>query len=200
VLEGREIPGAYFVWAACVFDFLDGFTARTLKVGSPIGKELDSLADVISFGLLPAVIMYKLWNGNTSDYLPYLSFSIAAFSALRLAIFNIDTTQTDSFRGLPTPANALLISALPLQTGWVKQWLSQPWVLVLIIVVFSLLLVSRIELFALKFRNYAWGENKIRFIFLILSSVLLAIWYTAAIPLIILMYIGLSLGVKVFSK
>lgn len=200
VLEGREIPAAYFVWAACVFDFLDGFTARTLNVNSAIGKELDSLADVISFGLLPAVVMYKLWNGNSGDYLPYLSFSIAIFSALRLAIFNVDTTQTDSFRGLPTPANALMISALPLQTGWIKEGLSQPWVLVLIIVVFSLLLVSRIELFALKFSNYGWEENKIRFIFLILSLVLLAFLYTAAIPLIILLYIGLSLGVKAFSK
>lgn len=200
VLEGREMPAAYFVWAACVFDFLDGFSARTLKVGSPIGKELDSLADVVSFGLLPAVVMYKLWNGDAGGYLPYLSFSIVIFSALRLAIFNIDETQRDSFRGLPTPANALLITSLPLQTGWAAEWLDKPWVLVVIIALSSWLLVSPIGLFALKFKNFKWRDNKMTFTFLLLSIALLAFLYTAAIPIIIILYIGLSLSVQAFSK
>ena len=114
LLEDRGIPAAYFVWASCVFDFLDGFVARALKVSSPIGKELDSLADVISFGLLPALVMYKLIGAHTTiEWLPFIAFFTAAFSALRLAIFNVDETQTDSFRGLNTPANTLFITALP---------------------------------------------------------------------------------------
>jgi CDP-diacylglycerol---serine O-phosphatidyltransferase len=199
VLEGSALPAAYFVWAACVFDFFDGFSARTLKVSSPIGKQLDSLADVISFGLLPAVVMYKLWPANENNWLPYFSFLLVVFSAVRLAIFNIDETQSDSFRGLPTPANALFISALPLQTGWVEAILSQPWVLLGITVVFSWLLVSPLRLFALKFKNYRWNENKIRFIFLLLSIALLIILQAQSIPLIILLYIGLSLGGQLFS-
>ena len=199
-LENRNIPAAYFVWAACIFDFLDGFTARSLKVSSPIGKELDSLADVVSFGLLPAVVIYKFWNADAGDYLPFLSFSIAIFSAIRLAIFNIDDTQKDSFRGLPTPANALLLSALPLQAVFLQEWLSNPWVLTTIIVLSSWLLVSPVELFALKFKNFNWQENKIRFTFLILSVLVLAIWQAAAIPLVIILYIALSLGVQVISK
>ncbi|MBX2970959.1 MAG: CDP-diacylglycerol--serine O-phosphatidyltransferase [Cyclobacteriaceae bacterium] len=200
VLENRNIEAAYFVWAACVFDFFDGFAARTLKVSSPIGKELDSLADVISFGLLPAVVMYKLWPADSGEYLPFVSFSIAIFSALRLAIFNVDETQRDSFRGLPTPANALLITAFPLQGGVVMDWLTLPWVLVAVIILSSFLLVSPLELFALKFKNFTWQANKIRFTFLILSVLVLAFGQAPAIPLVIILYIGLSLGVQILSK
>lgn len=194
------MEAAYFVWAACVFDFFDGFSARALKVTSPIGKELDSLADVISFGLLPAVVMYKLWPADSGEYLPFVSFSIAVFSALRLAIFNVDETQRDSFRGLPTPANALLITALPLQSGVVMDWVTLPWVLITITLLSSFLLVSPLELFALKFKNFTWQANKIRFTFLILSVLVLAFGQAPAIPLIIILYIGLSLGVQILSK
>lgn len=200
VLENRNTEAAYFVWAACVFDFFDGFTARALKVSSPIGKELDSLADVVSFGLLPAVVMYKMWPTGSGEYLPYLSFSIAIFSALRLAIFNVDETQRDSFRGLPTPANALLITALPLQSVAVLDWISQPWVLIGISVASSFLLVSPLELFALKFKNFTWQANKIRFTFLILSVLVLAFGQAVAIPVVILLYIALSLGVQILAK
>lgn len=200
VLENRNIEAAYFVWTACVFDFFDGFAARALKVSSPIGKELDSLADVVSFGLLPAVVMYKLWPTDSGEYLPYLSFSIAIFSALRLAIFNVDETQRDSFRGLPTPANALLITALPLQQAVIMDWIIQPWALITIIVLSSFLLVSPLELFALKFKNFTWQSNKITFTFLILSVLVLAFGQAAAIPLVILLYIALSLGVQILSK
>jgi len=200
-LEGRSLPAAYFVWIACLFDFLDGFATRILKVSSPIGKELDSLADMVSFGLLPSVVVYKmLVAAGAPEYIPYLAFSIAVFSALRLAIFNLDERQADSFRGLPTPANALLITALPLLTGDVATLLQVYWVLCLIIVFSSYLLVSGIELFALKFKNFSWQENKIRFTFLMLSVLLLATLQLAAIPVIILLYIALSLGVRAVSK
>lgn len=201
VVNGNLNAAAYFVWVAGVFDFFDGFAARLLKVSSPIGKELDSLADMVSFGLLPAMVMYRmLLESNSHAYLPYFAFSIAIFSALRLAIFNIDETQSDSFKGLPTPANALFITALPLLTGNIALALFEPWILCVIVAVSSYLLVSGIPLFALKFKSFAWKENKIRFTFLILSVLLLAVLKIAAIPVIILLYIGLSLGVQAVSK
>lgn len=194
LLENRGVPAAYFVWASCVFDFLDGFAARMLKVSSPIGKELDSLADVVSFGVLPACVMYKLIGAsNTSEILPFFGFTIAAFSALRLAIFNVDTRQSDSFIGLNTPANTLFISSLPLLPMSVVPWLFQPMVLITITFVFSLLLVSPLPFFAFKFKNYTWADNKVRFTFLLVSVLLIIALKTAAIPLIILSYIGISL-------
>jgi CDP-diacylglycerol--serine O-phosphatidyltransferase len=201
LLENKGIPAAYFVWASCIFDFFDGFAARLLKVSSSIGKELDSLADMISFGLLPSLIMYKMFSAATSDqYLPYLAFMIAVCSALRLAIFNVDETQRDSFKGLNTPANTIFISSLPLLSGSVGSWLYMPVTLVIITVVFSLLLVSRIEIFALKFKNFSWQDNKLRFTFLILSVLLLIVFQQVAIPLIIILYILLSLGARVIAR
>lgn len=194
VLEGREIPAAYFVWLAGLFDFFDGFAARMLKVTSSIGKELDSLADVVSFGVLPALVMYKMISGSSdSSALPYIAFSIAVFSALRLAIFNVDETQRDSFRGLNTPANTIFITSLPLLYNDVGRWLYEPWILVTITVVFSLLLVSPIEFFAFKFKNFRWQGNKIRFTFLILAVLLLISLQLLALPIIILLYIAFSL-------
>ena len=163
-LEERNVPAAYFVWAAAIFDFFDGFAARMLKVTSPIGKELDSLADMVSFGLLPSLVMYKMMAAATTiSWLPYVAFLIAVCSALRLAIFNVDETQSDSFKGLNTPANTLFITSLPLVASQVGTWLYQEWVLVLITVTFSLLVVSRIEIFAFKFKDFTWKHNKIRF-------------------------------------
>ena len=201
LLEDRSVPAAYFVWAAGIFDFFDGFAARWLKVSSPIGKELDSLADVVSFGVLPALVMYKLIGANTTmESLPYLGLTIAAFSALRLAIFNVDTRQTDSFIGLNTPANTIFITSLPLLPATITAWLFQDWLLVTITMVFSLLLVSPIEFFAFKFKNFNWKENQMRFTFLLVSVLLLIVLKTTAIPLIILLYIGLSLGGMVLKK
>lgn len=201
LLENKNIPAAYFVWTAGVFDFFDGFVARLLKVSSPIGKELDSLADVVSFGVLPAVTMYKLIGEHSAnEWLPYIAFMIAAFSALRLAIFNVDETQTDSFKGLNTPANSIFITALPLLPASVGSWLYQDWLLVIITIVFSFLMVSRIEIFALKFKNFGWADNKLRFTFLVLAVLLLVFLKISALPLIILLYIALSLGAKAFSK
>lgn len=194
LLEGRGVPAAYFVWASCVFDFFDGFAARWLKVSSPIGKELDSLADVVSFGVLPAMVMYKvIGDHSTHEVLPYISFSIAAFAALRLAIFNIDETQSDSFKGLNTPATTLFITSLPLLPETIGKWLFQDWLLIAITLVLSLLMVSRIEIFALKFKNFSWADNQIRFTFLGLSVLLLVTLQVTAIPLIILLYVGMSL-------
>ena len=200
LMEDRGIPAAYFVWAACVFDFLDGFAARVLKTTSAIGKELDSLADVVSFGVLPTLVMYSLIAESiSSEIVPFIGFSIAIFSALRLAVFNVDETQSDSFKGLNTPANTIFITSLPLVREEFGDWLYQPSILIIITLVFSLLLVSRIEFFAFKFKNYSWADNRIRFIFLLLSALLLALFQVTGIPFIIIMYILFSFGVRVYS-
>jgi CDP-diacylglycerol---serine O-phosphatidyltransferase len=199
--ENKETPIAYFVWAACIFDFLDGFAARILHISSPIGKELDSMADMVSFGALPALFMYNMLAFESPiPYLPYVGILIAVCSAIRLAVFNLDESQSDSFKGLPTPANALFITALPFLDFPFFDFIHSPIVLALLTVVFSLLLVSRIDLFALKFKNFTWLDNKIRFTFLLLAVLLLVALQWAALPLVIILYIALSLGVRVFSK
>ena len=201
LLEGWNIPIAYFVWAAGIFDFFDGFAARLLKISSSLGKELDSLADMVSFGMVPALFMYTAISLESPfSYLPYVAILMAVCSALRLAIFNLDETQSDSFKGLPTPANTFFITALPFLESPVLDIVYSPIVLTVITVVFSLLLISRIDLFALKFKNFTWSDNKIRFTFLGLAVLLLAVVKLAALPFIILLYIALSLGVRMFSK
>jgi len=200
VLEGRPVPAAYFVWVAGVFDFFDGFAARMLKVSSPIGKELDSLADVISFGLLPALVMYKMIGSTSeSEWLPFIAFSIAVFSALRLAIFNVDEGQTDSFRGLNTPANTIFITSVPLLHDRVGAWLYEPATLVAITLIFSFLLTSPIRFFAFKFKNFGWKGNETRFTFLLLSGLMLIVLQLLAIPIIIILYIVISLLENVLS-
>ncbi|HWA34062.1 MAG TPA: CDP-diacylglycerol--serine O-phosphatidyltransferase, partial [Cyclobacteriaceae bacterium] len=184
VLTAHE--GTYFaawcVWGACVFDFFDGFTARILSVSSPIGKELDSLADIVSFGVLPSVMLYEMIDIiSSSDYLPFAGCLIAVFSALRLAKFNVDENQKDSFIGLPTPASALLITSLMFLKEPFDIFISVDWFLVAIAVVVSFLLVSPWELFALKFKNFSWADNKVRFTFMAVSVLLLGWWQAAAI-------------------
>lgn len=193
-LQHSTASAAWFVWAACAFDFFDGFTARKLNVSSPIGKELDSLADMVSFGVLPAMVMYQMIDIiSPTSFLPYLAFLLAAFSALRLAKFNLDERQSDTFIGLPTPANAIFITSLVyLRNPW-SIVISTDWFLVVITLIFSFLLVSPWELFALKFKNYRWAENKVRFTFLAFSVLLVVIWQAAALPFIILLYILISL-------
>lgn len=194
VWDGPATGAAWFVCLACVFDFFDGFAAKALKVNSPIGKELDSLADMVSFGVLPALAMFRMMDAiSSSSLLPYFAFSLAVFSALRLAKFNVDERQKDSFIGLPTPANALFITSLVfLRSPW-DVVISQDIFLVAITAVFSFLLVAPLELFALKFSTYIWADNKVRFLFLGISAILLGIWQMAVLPFVILFYIAVSL-------
>ncbi|HOX82423.1 MAG TPA: CDP-diacylglycerol--serine O-phosphatidyltransferase [Chryseolinea sp.] len=201
LFEGSAIPTAYFVIAAGIFDFFDGFAARIFKSNSAIGKELDSLADMVSFGVLPAFFMYSILASKSSfPYLPYVALLIAVCSALRLAKFNIDETQSDSFKGLPTPANAIFITSLSFLTLPVFEVVHNPNTLLVITLIFSLLMVSRFDLFALKFKNFSWADNKIRFTFLILSVSLVVLLQWAALPLIIILYIAMSLGLQSILK
>jgi CDP-diacylglycerol--serine O-phosphatidyltransferase len=191
-----EIPTEWFVWAACVFDFLDGFAARMFKVSSPIGKELDSLADMVSFGVLPGIVMKNLLTAASADIWAWLGLLLIVFAALRLAKFNIDARQSDSFIGVPTPANALFVCGIPsLMTAFPVNWFEAP-TLVVITLLLSWLMVSEIPLFALKFKNFTWGDNKIRFTFLLCAVLLIAFFQSAGLPLAILLYIAFSLVFK----
>lgn len=197
VFSGQSENAAVLIWIAAVFDFLDGAAARLLKVSSVIGKELDSLADMITFGVLPSMIMYHLISELTnSPILPWISFSIALFSALRLAKFNTDDRQSEQFIGLPTPANAFFISALPFMLNRNFKGLSyllNAEALAAISIILSLLLVARLPLISLKFKNFTWKQNAFRYIFLAISAVMLLVWNVFAIPGVIIIYILLSL-------
>lgn len=192
--NGELEIAAYFVLLSGIFDFFDGFAARLLKVKSDIGKELDSLADVVSFGFLPGVVMFKLLSQSdfSSPYLPYFGFIITVFSALRLAKFNIDTRQTEDFIGLNTPMNTLFIVSLPFIKAGYPALIGSAPLLVGLIILLSWLLVSEIRIFSLKFNSTSWAQNKIKYIFLILSVLLVAVLKFAAVPLVLVLYIGLS--------
>ena len=194
VLQGPAHLAVWYVIAACIFDFFDGFTARALNVSSPIGKELDSLADMVSFGVLPSLVMYRMIDTlSSSEFLPYGAFALAVFSALRLAKFNIDETQRDHFVGLPTPANALFITSLVYLASPFDMLISLDYALLAITAVFSFLLVAPIDLFALKFKSYTWAGNEVKFTFVAFSVLVLGIWQLAALPFVILTYVAVSL-------
>ena len=196
VLEGQPLYGAYFVILSATFDFFDGFAARLLKVQSDMGKELDSLADVISFGVLPGILLYSLTKSQTeASFLPYFTLIIPMLSAYRLAKFNLDTRQSDRFIGLPTPANALLLTTIPyLAARWpeLSPWLSSPIALVVIAWLTSLLLVAELPLIALKFKNSSFRDNSFRYALLVIGAVCLVWLQLAGIPLVILAYLLLS--------
>jgi CDP-diacylglycerol--serine O-phosphatidyltransferase len=191
-----------FIVLGATFDFFDGMTARLLHVSGPMGKELDSLADDITFGFAPSAIVFSLmwmvdypeWLQPVWDYLPYSAFLIAVFSALRLGKFNIDPRQTSSFIGLPTPANALFWASLAAgsQDFLVSDSFNVVWLLALVIVM-SLLLVAEIPMFSLKFKHLSWRDNRVSYLFLAVCVPLLFIFKISAFAAIIVWYIALSL-------
>ena len=196
-----------FTFIGAVFDLFDGMAARILKAHSPIGKELDSLADVVSFGLVPGVILYTLFKQDLQilygmnfsqelKVLTYLPFIVTLFSALRLAKFNIDTRQSDSFIGVPTPANTLLIISLPMiAIHGDKRFadiIGNPWVIAGFAIVTSYLLVSEIHLLGFKFKTFGWKGNEIKYIFIALIPILGVFLHFLAIPILFVIYILLS--------
>lgn len=192
--------GAFIaILLSAVFDFFDGFAARLLKAYSPMGKELDSLADVVSFGVVPGVIVFSLLSSmDINEWIPYLAFLIPVFSALRLAKFNIDERQMSSFIGLPTPANAIFWGGLVFSfSGFL---ISNTWILIGLTLVFSFLLVAEIPMFALKFKNFSWKNNQIQYLFLIGCVIILAVFQLNAFSILIAWYILLSIGISVFKK
>ncbi|WP_411275658.1 CDP-diacylglycerol--serine O-phosphatidyltransferase [Daejeonella sp.] len=195
--EGKLELASYSILVAAVFDFLDGMLARLLNAYSDIGKDLDSLADVVSFGVLPSVIIYQLFvaASSTSEWLHYSAFLIAIFSALRLAKFNNDLRQTENFIGLPTPANAMLIASLPFiaaSGNLVSGYLQNPIFLTVFSLGMGLLLISEIHLMSLKFSGINLTRNLYRYILVFSSLVLLLIFKFAAVPLIMVAYFIIS--------
>ncbi|HNW96977.1 MAG TPA: CDP-diacylglycerol--serine O-phosphatidyltransferase [Bacteroidales bacterium] len=206
LFSGNIIEASCFIAIAAVFDFLDGFSAKLLKAQSAIGKDLDSLADVVSFGVLPGLIMFTMLNMCFSEaegwqkYLPFEAFLIPVFSALRLAKFNNDENQTENFIGMPTPANALFIASIPFiilngneSPTYFTMLFGNPGFLLALVIILSFLLVAPVKLFSLKFKSFGWKENEIRYIFLIVSLIALILLQYIAVPLIIIFYIILSL-------
>ena len=200
--EAQYEMALFFIILSAIFDFFDGFLARTLNAHSVIGKDLDSLADDISFGVAPSMIVFSLFKemyypANISfiaAYLPYTAFLISVFSALRLAKFNNDTRQTSSFVGLPVPANALFWGSLVVGThDWLVSDNCHPVYLLILVCLFSWLLVSEIPMFSLKFKNLSWSSNKISFIFLIVCIPFLIFLGISGFAAIIVWYILLSL-------
>ena len=193
---------------ALIFDFFDGFAARILNVSSPIGRDLDSLADMVTFGLLPSIIVYQLLMQSIPDLMgiwkAYPAFLIAIFSAIRLAKFNNDPRQSDSFIGVPTPANALLIASLPVivltQDEYWKTLIVNTSNLLILTVVMCYLLIAEIKLIALKFKTFGWQGNEFRYSFLVLTVLLLTLFKILAIPLILVIYIVLSVTANFTKK
>ena len=198
---------ALFVAIGIFLDFFDGFFARLLHVKSEMGLQLDSLADMVTSGVVPGIVMFQLLSNSTyvlqtegtfAMLLPYVGFFITLASAYRLANFNIDTRQTSGFIGLPTPANTMFILSLPLilqyqPTELFNSLLHNMWVLLGITLLSAYLLNAEIALFALKFSDYSFKNNALKYIFLALCIILLLSLKIIAIPLIILLYIILSL-------
>lgn len=202
------ILSCLLIGVALIFDFLDGFIARLLKVTSPIGRDLDSLADMVTFGLLPSIIMYQLLMQSIPDlfgiWKAYPAFIIAIFSAIRLAKFNNDPRQSDSFIGVPTPANAMLIASLPLivhtESQFWKDIIINTTNLLILSAVMSYALVMELPLIALKFKNFGWNGNEFRFILIGVTVLLLMTLKLLAVPAILIVYVLLSIADNVRKK
>lgn len=232
-LSGHILVAPWFIFAGAILDFFDGFVARLLKQQGELGKQLDSLADMITFGFAPGMLMLVILiqvteSGNfiseslfanwfsefiafeNPNYIPLIALIIPLMSMFRLAKFNIDTRQTTSFIGLPTPANTLFFSVFPFllsqlnsSTGFEKNalnFLFHPATLIGLVIGMSLLLIAEIPLFALKFKQFRWTGNELRFTFLISCLILIPILWVWSIPIIVLLYIVLSIIEHYFIK
>lgn len=214
-LYGDVFTASWFVIWACIFDFLDGFTARKFNLMSDIGKQLDSFSDLVSFGLLPAFILHVLLLRAHANWIEtlyfteipavtFIPFILPAAAAIRLARFNLDQQQTAIFKGLPTPASALVVASLPLilrydlyifnlESIYFKDFILNPWFLLFISLLLSFLMLSRLKLFSFKMKGWSFAENKLQYLLVALFVVMFIIFLFLAIPLIILIYIILSL-------
>lgn len=199
--KGELHLATYAILIAAVLDFLDGMLARWLKAYSELGKQLDSLADMVSFGVLPSVIIYQIFllspqTAPYSSWLNYSAFLIAVFSGLRLAKFNIDTRQSENFIGLPTPANSLLIASFPMMilenNSFFMNYMMNPYFLFIFSLGMGLLLVSEIPLISLKLKSLKLSENLLRYILIFSSLILILIFQFAAVPFILFLYFLIS--------
>ncbi|MFD0991767.1 CDP-alcohol phosphatidyltransferase family protein [Tenacibaculum geojense] len=212
-VKGDFYATALLVTFGIAFDFFDGFAARLLNVQGELGKQLDSLADMITSGVVPGIVMMQLLinaldkdavgyfgvdeYGQSGSNLPYIGLLITLFACYRLAKFNIDTRQSDSFIGLPTPATSLFVISLPIILEYsdydiVLSLINNPIFLILVTLVLSVLMVSELPLFSLKFKTFTLKDNLIKYVFLLISIILLTVFQLVAIPAIIIVYILIS--------
>ena len=211
-MQGNLQLAGMLIFLAAVFDFLDGFAARLLHAKSEIGVQLDSLADMVSFGVAPAFVLFHTINTltgtETPDYLPFVAFIVPLFAALRLAKFNVDDSQQTSFKGMPTPAVALLLASFPViilkclaeDKGIYYDIVTNAYFLAGTGIIASLLMVSNLPMFSLKFTSISWKENQTRYTFIILSVLFLLMLRVAAVPIIILLYLLLSIVSVIFKN
>ncbi len=211
------LMAAFFVITGIVFDFFDGFAARLLNVKSELGIQLDSLADMVTSGLVPGIVLFKLlekttgtfpydfsysqqnWDDGLTSVIPLFGLLVTLASCYRLAKFNIDTRQTDSFVGLPTPANTLFILSLPLILStcdivWVNNLILNKWFLIILTFFSCYILNAELLLFSLKLKTFGFKENVVKYFFLLSSLFLLVIFQFLAIPLIIVLYVFVSIA------
>ena len=237
-LTGSWNIAPYAIFAGLIFDFLDGFVARFLKNSSEFGKQLDSLADIVTFGVAPGIIMmvvlaintdsivqgdsygmikndFNLWindlidNNMNGSWFPLAGLMIPFFSLFRLAKFNTDSRQTDSFIGLPTPANTLFFMTFPLVLGHCSDYcgtsaiipfIFNPWIIVGLILLMGILMISEIPLFSLKLKNFGFKGNEIRIVFLLISLVFLLLFGLWSMALIVILYLTMSIAKNIFYK
>ncbi len=205
IAMNMPVKAAIMIFVAGLFDFLDGFAARLLHAHSPIGADLDSLSDVVSSGVAPGFIMCWLMSRSFDlpsvtlfgiNLLPCLAFLLPLFSAIRLAKFNIDDTQTTSFRGIPAPGMAIFIASLPLalgQVGHLTDGALGYWACLGITLVFSLMMVCNLRFFSFKMKSATWKGNEVRWIFLLIAVVGFAIFRWIALPFIMMVYVLMSI-------
>lgn len=220
-VKGNYTTTAFLVILGIGFDFFDGFAARLLKVQGELGKQLDSLADMVTSGVVPGIVMLKLLEdsfamstvgffGVSEDEilrgnLPYVGLLLTLGACYRLAKFNIDERQSDSFIGLPTPAMCLFVVSLPLITSFVPQsffvsLVMNKWFLISVTLLLTYLMNAELPLFSLKFKDFSFQKNITKYIFLAVSIILLVVFNFVAVPIIILLYILLSLGTNLMEK
>lgn len=215
-VEGNLFMAAVFVILGIVFDFFDGFAARILDVKSELGLQLDSLADMVTSGVVPGIVLFKLfekslgnfpysydftvkdWDTGITSIVPLVGLLVTLASCYRLANFNIDSRQTESFIGLPVPANTLFILSLPMilltnDVAWVNDLILNPWFLIGLTLFSCYMLNAEIPLFSLKMKTYGFKENAVKYVFLIISVIMLILLQFMAIPLIIVLYVLISL-------
>ncbi len=203
--HNMPVKAAIMIFVAGLFDFLDGFAARLLHAHSPIGADLDSLSDVVSFGVAPGFIMYWLmsrsfdlpqWCIAGINVLPCLAFLLPVFSAIRLAKFNIDSTQKTTFRGIPAPGMAIFIASLPLalsQVHHLKDGVLSYWACLGIALIFSFMMVSRLRFFSFKMKSAKWNGNEVRWIFLLVTITSFVIFKWISLPFVMMFYVLLSI-------
>jgi CDP-diacylglycerol--serine O-phosphatidyltransferase len=203
--HNMPVKAAIMIFVAGLFDFLDGFAARLLHAHSPIGADLDSLSDVVSFGVAPGFIMYWLmsrsfdlpqWCIAGINVLPCLAFLLPVFSAIRLAKFNIDSTQKTTFRGIPAPGMAIFIASLPLalsQVHHLKDGVLSYWACLGIALIFSFMMVSRLRFFSFKMKSAKWKGNEVRWIFLLVTITSFVIFKWISLPFVMMFYVLLSI-------